>query len=126
MARPEANINWELVDSYLLRQCDGVGIAGLLGIHPNTLYERCKEDNKISFSDYSAQKKSEGKEILRAKQYDTAVGDSKKSIPGNVSMQIWLGKQYLGQRDKNELTGADGKDLIPTIIFQDISNKEIK
>jgi hypothetical protein len=126
MARPEANINWELVDSYLLRQCDGVGIAGILGISPETLYRHCQKDYKIGFDAYSAQKKSEGKEILRAKQYDTAVGDSKKSIPGNVSMQIWLGKQYLGQRDKSELTGAEGKDLIPTIIFQDISSKEIK
>jgi hypothetical protein len=29
-------------------------------------------------------------------------------------MLVWLGKQYLGQREKNELTGADGKDLVIT------------
>jgi hypothetical protein len=29
-------------------------------------------------------------------------------------MLVWLGKQYLAQRDKNELTGADGKDLTIT------------
>jgi hypothetical protein len=124
MARPEANIDWEMVNSYLLRQCDGVGIAGLLGIHPNTLYERCQQDNNISFSEYSAQKKGEGKEILRAKQYDTAIGDPKKNIQPNVSMQIWLGKQYLGQRDKNELTGADGKDLNPLIKIEIIDSAE--
>lgn len=33
---------------------------------------------------------------------------------GNSTMLVWLGKQYLGQRDKNELTGADGKDLVIT------------
>lgn len=27
---------------------------------------------------------------------------------GNPTMLIWLGKQYLNQRDKQELTGADG------------------
>ena len=27
---------------------------------------------------------------------------------GNVTMQIWLGKQYLEQRDRQEVTGAAG------------------
>ena len=33
-------------------------------------------------------------------------------------MQIWLGKQYLAQRDMHstELTGAEGKPLIPAHI----------
>ena len=33
-------------------------------------------------------------------------------------MQIWLGKQYLGQRDMHsaELTGAKGEPLIPAHI----------
>jgi hypothetical protein len=33
---------------------------------------------------------------------------------GNTTMLVWLGKQYLGQREKNEVTGADGKDLVIT------------
>ena len=39
-----------------------------------------------------------GKMSLRRAQMDTALG-------GNATMQIWLGKQLLGQRDNIELTG---------------------
>ena len=108
VGRPEIKVDWAKVDQYLRAQCNGTGIAGIIGVHPNTLYLKCEEDNKMSFSDYSAQKKGEGQELLRAKQHLTA-------MEGNVTMQIWLGKQYLAQSDKNELTGKDGKDLIPTI-----------
>lgn len=95
MGRPKVDIDWRKVDRYLQAQCDGAGIAGLLGIHPDTLYKACERDNKVGFTAYSAQKRSEGKELLKAKQFETAMS-------GNVSMQIWLGKQYLGQRDKSE------------------------
>ena len=100
MGRPKANIDWHKVDNLLKAQCDGVGIAGILGIHPNVLYEACKEVNKLSFSEYSAQKKSEGKELLRAKQFETAMN-------GNVTMQIWLGKQHLDQKDRKDMTSND-------------------
>lgn len=101
MGRPKANIDWNKVDKYLQAQCDGVGIAGLLGIHPNTLYRLCEEEFKISFSEYSATKKAEGRELLRAKQFQSA-------MEGDKALQIWLGKQYLAQRDKidNEHQGA--------------------
>jgi len=42
-----------------------------------------------------------GKASLRRMQFVNAKN-------GNVTMQIWLGKQYLEQRDKHETTGADG------------------
>lgn len=101
MARPKANIDWNKVDKYLQAQCDGVGIAGLLGIHPNTLYRLCEEKYKISFSEYSAQKKSEGVELLKAKQYQVA-------MEGDKTMLVWLGKQYAGQKDKQETEHSGG------------------
>lgn len=97
VGRPEIKIDWAKVDQYLRAQCNGTGIAGIIGVSPDTLYRKCIEDNKTNFSDYSAQKKSEGKELLRAKQHLTA-------MEGNVTMQIWLGKQYLDQKDKNEIS----------------------
>ena len=97
MGRPKAEIDWRKVDQYLKAQCDGVGIAGLLGVAPITLYRACKRKFKVNFDAYSAQKKAEGKELLRAKQYETAFN-------GNFTMQIWLGKQYLGQRDKSDVS----------------------
>ena len=50
--------------------------------------------------------KDEGKASLRRLQYDSA----KK---GNVTAQIWLGKQWLNQKDKSEteLSGKDGEPI---------------
>ena len=96
MARPKTDIDWNKVDKYLQAQCDGTGIASLLGIHPNTLYEACKTYHKISFSEYSQQKKGEGKELLKANMF-------KDAMNGNTTLQIWLSKQYLNMRDKQDI-----------------------
>lgn len=97
MARPKANIDWLKVDRYLQAQCEGTGIAGLLGINPETLYRHCQEKHKMGFDAYSAIKKSEGKELLRGKQFEMA-------MKGNTAMVIWLGKQYLEQREKSDVS----------------------
>jgi hypothetical protein len=91
-------IDWKKVDSYLQAQCDGKSIAGILGMHPNTFYRHCEEEKGMSFGDYSTQKKAEGKEILRAKQFQVAMA-------GDKTMLVWLGKQYLDQKDIIHRTG---------------------
>jgi hypothetical protein len=97
MARPKAKINFKKVDEYLQAQCTGSSIASLLGIHPDTLYQAIEDKYKMGFSAYSAQKKSEGKEILKKTLWDIAVKSK------NVSMGIWLSKQYLGFTDKQNI-----------------------
>jgi len=106
--RPKILIDWVKVNKYLQAQCDGVGISGILGIAPITLYRACERDHKVNFEVYSAQKKSEGKELLRAKQFGVA-------MEGDKTMLVWLGKQYLKQSDKQEVTGKDGNPLIPEV-----------
>jgi len=113
MARPKANIDWQKVDNYLKAQCDGVGIAGILGISPDTLYRACMEENKIGFADYSAIKKGEGKELLRARQFQVA-------MEGDKTMLVWLGKQYLLQQDKSEIDHKNNGDS-----FNNISDAEL-
>ena len=98
--RPKADIDWEKVDKMLFAQCDGAGIAGVLGIDPETLYRRCQNDQKMGFSEYAAIKRADGKELLRYKQFEIA-------MTGDRSMLIWLGKQYLGQKDKTDVTTND-------------------
>lgn len=107
--RPPAEIDWEMVDNFLKAHCDGVGIASYFGVHPNTLYRLCIERYKISFDDYKRQKQTEGKELLRAKQYATAMA-------GDKTMLVWLGKQYLEQKDKYDHT-TDGEKLTYTDPF---------
>lgn len=91
-------VDWRLVDNLLRIQCTGEEIAGAIGVSYDTLERRCKEDNDCKFADYSEQKRMGGRASLRRMQWKTA--DS-----GNPTMQIWLGKQMLGQRDKMEVEG---------------------
>lgn len=111
MARPKTIIDWTKVDKYLQAQCDGVGIAGLMGVDVETFYRRCKEDNKIGFSEYSAIKKGEGKELLRAKQFGVA-------MDGDKTMLVWLGKQYLEQSDQSEIKHNVNIPSLPSIIVK--------
>jgi len=93
--RPEAVIDWDMVDKMLQAHCTGAGIASLLGVCADTLYRTCEDKFKMTFSHYAALKKGEGKELLRKKQMDVALG-------GDKALLIWLGKQYLEQADKLE------------------------
>lgn len=117
--RPKIIVDWKTVGKYLQAQCKATGIAGLLGISVDTLYKACKRDNKINFTVFSEEKKAEGKELLRVKQFQTA-------MTGNVPMCIWLGKQYLSQSDKQEVTGKDGKDLIPQPDLSKLTDDELR
>jgi hypothetical protein len=97
MARPAAKIDWAFVDEYLEAGCEGVEIAGLLGVHPETLYNHCESDHKMGFSLYRQSKRAKGDAILRHKQYEIAK-------EGDKAMLIWLGKNRLGQSEKQEVT----------------------
>lgn len=107
--RPLAEIDWNMVGKMLEADCSAVGIAEQLGISTDTLYKRCKRDNKIDFSAFAQQKKAKGDALLKAKQYQIAMS-------GNVTMMIWLGKQRLGQSDKTQVTGADNGPLQVSIV----------
>ena len=48
------------------------------------------------FCEYKAEKRAKGDTLLRVKQYDAAMN-------GSIPMQIWLGKNRLGQTDKREV-----------------------
>ena len=71
--RPKAIIDWKKVDGYLRAGCPGTAIAGILGIHKETLYDACQRDHKTDFSDYSQQKKAEGVSLVRATLYQKAL-----------------------------------------------------
>jgi len=103
--RTPAVIDWDTVGKLLEADCKTVDIARQLGVSEMTLYRRCKSDLNVSYVTFSQQKKMLGDNLLRAKQYQTAMS-------GNVTMQIWLGKQRLGQADKTEISGPGGGDIV--------------
>lgn len=91
--------------------CTAVGIAATFGIDESTLWKACERDNKVNFSEFSQQKKAKGDELLRMKQFSTAMS-------GNVTMQIWLGKQRLSQSEKQEISGKDGNELVFKVVYE--------
>jgi hypothetical protein len=96
MGRPKVKIDWDEVGEMLKCGCDATAIATTLGVSTDTLYTRSKVDNKLDFSAFSQQKRAQGNDLLRRKQFELALN-------GNVSMLIWLGKNRLAQSDKQEV-----------------------
>lgn len=105
--RPKKEIDFDLVEKLCQIQCTGEEIASVLSINYDTLNNRVKEIHKVNFSDYIKRFASTGKASLRRMQW-------KSAEKGNTSMLIWLGKQYLDQREpeRNEVVTDDKLDVI--------------
>lgn len=126
MSRPEKQIDWKKVDAMLEAHCNGTEIAAQFGMHPDTFYKRVEKEYNMGFSEYFQQKKATGKSNLKFAQY-------KKALGGNTSIQIWLGKNWLGQREEpKEEKEFDGKlsvlldKLLKIENPEDFKNKEDK
>ena len=91
VGRPRVEIDWELVEYLCTIQCTPEEIAGALNIHRSTLTDRATLYYKEEFSAVHKRFAENGKASLRRAQW--------KQSKTNTSMAIWLGKQYLGQRD---------------------------
>ncbi len=92
-------IDWEVVDKMLIAGCNGVQCAASIGVHAETLYDRCKLEKNTVFSVYAQDKRAHGDALLHAAQYEKAYQDK------HPTMLIWLGKQRLNQKedlDRNE------------------------
>jgi hypothetical protein len=95
--RPFKDIDWDIVDNLLIAQCTAKEIAGHFDMHEDTFYYRVKEKHSMNYTEYAASKQSKGKGLLRTSQF-------KKAMSGNPQLLVWLGKQYLQQKDGNEVS----------------------
>ena len=93
MARPRKDIDYTQARKLAEIQCTIDEIAHVLGVSDTKL----KRD--AMFREVYDAAREKGKTSLRRMQWNRA----KK---GNTAMLIWLGKQYLGQSDKQELSGG--------------------
>lgn len=101
MARPKKKIDKRNFEKLCGLQCTKLEICGFLDVTDKTLDRWCKEEYDAGFSEVYAQKRAIGKISLRRSQWRLA----EKS----ATMAIWLGKQYLDQKDTQEVT-IDNKD----------------
>ena len=90
-------------------QCTEEEIAGVFEMTIDTLNARCKEMFKMTFSDIYKIHSQEGKKSLRRKQFEIA-------LSGNPGMLIWLGKQYLNQKDRSEFKAEVSTEITDSII----------
>lgn len=72
--------------------CTLAEIAGFFKCSEDTIERWCLRENKITFAEFYKKHSANGNISLRRMQF-------KAAEKGNVAMLIFLGKQYLGQKD---------------------------
>ena len=93
MARPKKyNIDTKQVEKLASFGCSNTEIASFFGCSKDLISK--------SYSTNIAKGKDKGKIRLRQLLW-------KSAERGNVAMQIWLSKQYLGMTDKQEITTTE-------------------
>jgi hypothetical protein len=94
--RPKLEIDADLVKKLAEIGCPNKEIASFVSCSVDTLDR--------NFADVIAKGRENCKTRLRKKQIEVA-------LAGNVTMLIFLGKNMLGQADKQEISGPDGAPI---------------
>ena len=110
--RKRVVIDYPKLDKLCAIQCTGEECAELLAMDYDSLNNTLKRDGNRGFSDYFKKKSATGKVSLRRAQFLKATED------GSIPMLIWLGKQYLGQTDTQEIQANHASDI--RISFKDV------
>lgn len=93
LGRPPRHIDWETFEGLCRINCTHAEVASVLNISKAQLYERAKKHYGEDFPTIYKRYSEAGKASLRRAQF--------KLAQKNAAMAIWLGKQYLGQRDEH-------------------------
>lgn len=116
--RPKIQIDYEQVGKLSSIFCTQSEIAAILGVSLSKL-EKDKEFVRIHKNGLEA-----GKCSLRRKQF--------KLADKNAGMAIWLGKQYLGQRDPDKVFGVESSEEllaklaeVQRIIAKDLIKRDV-
>lgn len=91
MGRPSIEINKIEFEKLCGLQCTEEEIAGFFDCSIDTICKWCKSTYNMTFTDIYKKKSAFGKISLRRTQF--------KLAEKNPSMAIFLGKNYLGQKD---------------------------
>ena len=97
--RPKKEIDQTLFEKLCGLQCTLDEIAGIFDCSSDTIERWCKRTYKERFADVYKKHSASGKSSLRRMQF--------KLAEKSAAMAIWLGKQYLGQRDRDIADAMD-------------------
>lgn len=115
---PKKLIDYSKLDKLCAIHCTGEECAAILEVDYDTLNNSLKSDGFGGFSDYFKKKSASGKMSLRRRQYTKAVDE------GNPTMLIWLGKQWLGQKDSETLVDTTVNNIMPVPTADSIDSWE--
>jgi len=73
-------------------------------VSEDTILRRIKKEYELDYATYKTKKMSRVRIGLARKQIEVAMS-------GNVTMLIWLGKQMLGQVDKQEVEHSSAGEI---------------
>lgn len=96
MARPKKQIDQKQFENLCGLQCTRDEICSFFDVTDKTLTRWCKETYGEGFSAVFQEKREIGKISLRRNQW--------KLAEKNAAMAIFLGKNYLGQKDAQDIT----------------------
>lgn len=102
--RPNKEINQREFEALCGIQCTLSEICDVLGVTDKTLNAWCRRTYRKTFSEVFKIKRNKGKASLRRWQY-------KAAEKGNVTMLIWLGKQWLDQVEKPTKPDEEDDDI---------------
>ena len=102
MGRPTIEIDREQFQKLCAIQCTLSEIAGWYRCSEDTIERWCKRELGMTFAEAFKTWSADGKMSLRRIQFRMA--------ETNPSMAIWLGKQYLGQKDVQDVIVSGDDD----------------
>lgn len=98
----QMNINQKQFESLCAIQCTEEEIMAVFDVSKDTLIRWCKNTYGVDFATIYKQKRQMGFASLRRSQFELA--------KTNSTMSIWLGKQYLGQKDNIDVNIRESED----------------
>lgn len=116
--RPPIKIDKDQFEKLCGIQCTEEEIAGWFKCSIDTLNRWCKKEYNETFAETYKKYAADGKTSLRRYQF--------KLAQTNATMAIWLGKQYLGQREPQEDINAElnNKKISITFAVEDTSGED--
>ena len=107
--RPNIKIDKEQFEKLCTIQATEEEIAGWFKCSEDTIRRFCQKTYGTQFCEVYKRLSSGGRISLRRTQFRIAEN-------GNATMAIWLGKQYLGQTDKQDLSVETEHDFVINVM----------
>ena len=97
MARPQKEINWDIVESYIQSGCkSGAALARKFDIQNDTFYRKFRDQYGCSFQDYHVASHEAGDEDIRRMLHAKALNNK---APGNSTLLMFLARCRLGMKE---------------------------